>query len=102
MPGPHERASPGWLFRIQGSDSAGKAISSSVFVNEYELNPRNEQLLALAGTQPVDAARPVQISVRAPFPPATLLLTVERESVLDTAIYTLTRAGHHAADYRAA
>lgn len=91
LPEPRERANSGWLFRIQGSDGAGKAISSSVFVSQYELHPRNEQLLALAGTQPVDAARPVQISVRAPFLPATLLLTVERESVLDTAIYTLTQ-----------
>lgn len=91
LPEPRERASSGWLFRIQGSDSAGKAITSSVFVSQYELHPRNEQLLALAGAQPVDAAQPAQISVRAPFLPATLLLTVERESVLDTAVYTLTQ-----------
>lgn len=90
LPEPRERATSGWVFRIQGSDSAGKAIISSVFVSQYELHPRNEQLLALAGTQPVNAVQPVQISVRAPFLPATLLLTVERESVLDTVVHTLT------------
>ena len=89
LPGPRERANPGWLFRIQGSDSAGKAIISSVFLSPYELNLHNAQLLALAGTQPVDASQPVQVSIRAPFLPATLLLTVERESVLDAAVHVL-------------
>ncbi|MES2943056.1 MAG: MG2 domain-containing protein, partial [Pseudomonadota bacterium] len=81
--------SNGWLFSIRGVDGAGKPVVSNVFVAAWQLRFEDKGLLSLATKQPTDAAQPIQLAVRAPFLPATLLLTTERESVLDSAVYTL-------------
>lgn len=86
-----DKGENGWLFSIKGRDSLGKVVNSNVFVHPFELSSRNAQLLELTTPQPVDARSPASIRVRAPFLPATLLLTVERDGVLDSAVHVLTQ-----------
>ncbi len=90
-----EKIESAWLFAVTGADSLGQRISSSVALHEYQLRwaPSSEVLsLAAEQTQPLAAGAAARLVVQAPFWPASLLLSVEREGVLQASTHRLTQA----------
>ncbi len=90
-----EKIDSAWLFAVTAQDSLGRRITSSLPLHEYQLRwaPDNEVLtLAKDQSQPLAAGAPARLMVQAPFWPASLLLTVEREGVLQASTQRLTQA----------
>lgn len=83
----------GWLFRVRSTDTAGKPTSSSVFIHRYTLSYAGQnKLLLLNDAEPLKAGVPASLTVFAPFLPATLLLTVERDGVYSSAVHQIPAA----------
>lgn len=92
---PGEKIDSAWLFAVSAQDSQGHPITSSVPLHEFQLHwaPSSEALsLATDQTQPLAAGAPARLMVQAPFWPASLLLTVEREGVLQATTQRVTQA----------
>ncbi|MES2017225.1 MAG: MG2 domain-containing protein [Pseudomonadota bacterium] len=78
----------GWLFRARA------AAMSSASTPLYYFAPKESAKVVLerAGAAAPSAGQEDRLRVRAPFLPATLLLTVEREGVLASQVHYLTEA----------
>jgi uncharacterized protein YfaS (alpha-2-macroglobulin family) len=92
-----------WLFIAEaatGPDAPGPAISpSSVRLPAYRFQwaeppTREKDVIALekGQSQPLKAGEPARLRIRTPFVPATLLLTVEREGILQASVHPIQQA----------
>ncbi|MES2295587.1 MAG: alpha-2-macroglobulin family protein [Pseudomonadota bacterium] len=77
----------GWLFRVRAN---AMASASAVLYRqaEHAVQPMIETL----GSAAPSTGEPLRLRLRAPFLPATVLVSLEREGVLASQTYTLTRA----------
>lgn len=90
-----EKEDADWLFAVSAQESSTTSITSSQVVYRYQLRwAPSAAVLALAPgqTQPLAAGAPAQLHIQAPFFPATVLLSVEREGVLQASTHRLTQA----------
>lgn len=76
-----------WLFRAR---AAAASTGSMTKHQSYFSWSRPKSAVELAGKQAPAAGQPAKLRLRAPFLPATVLLTVEREGVLSSQVHTLT------------
>lgn len=86
-----------WLFAVHTQESSTTSITSSQVVYRYQLRwaPSAEVLtLAPGQPQPLAAGAPARLHIQAPFWPATVLLSVEREGVLQASTHRLTQASN--------
>ncbi len=89
-----EKIDSGWLLAVTTQDSLGHAVKSSTVLADYQLRwAPSAEVLALAADQiqPLRAGASAHLTVRSPFWPATLLLTVEREGVLQASTHRITQ-----------
>jgi uncharacterized protein YfaS (alpha-2-macroglobulin family) len=78
-----------WLFRAAAPDAS--SATALVHPGLFRWDSR-ESAIALADEHEPEAGQPVKLRLRAPFLPATALLTVEREGVLASHVVALTAA----------
>jgi uncharacterized protein YfaS (alpha-2-macroglobulin family) len=80
----------GWLFRAR-ADGMSSATAPLYRFAPQELTAQPEPILKRISALPLNAGEADRLRVRAPFLPATLLLSVEREGVLHSQTHQLTR-----------